>query len=176
MPNDPGLKVIITAEQIQKRVKDLGRKISDDYLGKEPLQVVCVLENGFIFMADLVRALEIPVVCHFVKPFTREKIENNVTTTEIFFSPEADVVGHEVLLVEGLIQSGVTTEFLVRNMLSRGASSVKVCTLLDRQSQRRISLQPDYFGFLIDENFMVGYGLSGPKLLHRNLGYVASGK
>ncbi len=175
MPTDPGLKVIITAEQIQKRVKDLGRKISDDYVGKTPLQVVCVLENGFIFMADLVRSLDIPVACHFVKAFTREKIENNVATTEIFFSPEADVRGHDVLLVEGLIQSGVTTDFLVRNMLSRGASSVKVCTLLDRQSQRRISLQPDYFGFLIDENFMVGYGLGGPQL-NRNLPFVACGK
>jgi len=174
MPTDQGLKVIITAEQIQKRVRDLGRKISDDYMGKT-LQVVCVLENGFIFMADLVRALELPVVCHFVKPFTKEKIENNVATTEIFFSPETEVNGHDVLLIEGLIQSGITTDFLVRNMLSRGASSVKVCTLLDRQSQRRMSLQPDYFGFLIDENFVVGYGLGGPQL-NRNLAYVAAAK
>ncbi len=177
MPTDFKLKVIITAEQIQKRVKDLGRKITDDYAGKT-VQVVCVLENGFIFMADLVRTLELPIVCHFLRPFTREIIENNVSTTEIFFSPESNVSGGDVLLVEGLIQSGVTTEFLVRNMLSRGANSVRVCTLLDRQSQRRISLQPDYFGFLIDENFLVGYGLGTPGSpeVHRNLPYIAAGK
>lgn len=174
MPTDKGLKVIITADQLQKRIRDLGRKISDDYTGKT-LQVVCVLENGFIFMADLVRTLELPVVCHFLRPFTREKLDNNVSTTEIFFSPETDVNGLDVLLVEGLIQSGVTTDFLVRNMLSRGAASVKVCTLLDRQSKRRMSLQPDYFGFLIDENYVVGYGLGGPSL-SRNLPYVASPK
>ncbi len=175
MPTDQGLKIIITTEQIHKRVRDLGRKISDDYAGK-PLSVVCVLENGFMFMADLVRTLELQQVsCDFVKPFTREKVENNVATTEIFFSPESDVAGADVLLVEGLIQSGLTTEFLMRNMLSRGANSVKVCTLLDRQSQRRISLQPDYFGFLIDENFVVGYGLGGPHH-QRNLPYIAKSK
>jgi hypoxanthine phosphoribosyltransferase len=174
MPTDPGLKVIITADQLQKRVRDLGRKISDDYAGST-LQVICVLENAFIFMADLVRALEIPVVCHFVRPITSEKLDNNVTTTEIFFSPENDVAGLHVLLIEGLIQSGVTTDFLVRNMLSRGAASVKVCTLLDRQSKRRMSLQPDYFGFLIDENYVVGYGMGGPSL-NRNLAHIACPK
>ncbi len=174
MPNDQGLKVLITADQLQKRIRDLGRKISEDFSGKT-LHVICVLENGFVFMADLVRALELPIVCHFVAPSMSEKLENNVPTIEIFFSPEADVKGHDVLLVEGLIQTGVTTDFLVRNALSRGAASVKVCTLLDRQSQRRMSLQPDYFGFLIDENYVVGYGLGGPQI-NRNLPYIAAAK
>jgi hypoxanthine phosphoribosyltransferase len=174
MPLDQGLKVLITADQLQKRIRDLGRKISDDYTGKT-LHVVCVLENGFVFMADLVRSLELPIVCHFVAPSTSEKVQNNVPTTEIFFSPEADVAGHDVLLVEGLIQSGVTSDFLVRNTLTRGATSVKICTLLDRQSQRRMSLQPDYFGFLIDENYVVGYGLGGPQI-NRNLPYIAASK
>jgi len=174
MPSEQGLKVLITADQIQKRIRDLGRKISDDYMGKN-LQVVCVLENGFIFMADLVRSLELPIVCHFVAPSRSERIDNNVPMTEIFFSPEADVEGGDVLLVEGLIQSGVTTDFLVTHLLTRGAASVKICTLLDRQSQRRMSLQPDYFGFLIDENYVVGYGLGGPQI-NRNLPYIAAAK
>src|SRR3569833_201753 len=131
MPTDQGLKILITSDQLQKRIRDLGRKISDDYAGKT-LHVICVLENGFVFMADLVRSLYLPIVCHFVAPSMSEMMENNVSTTEIFFSPEADVNGHDVLLVEGLIQTGVTTDYLVRNAMSRAAAAVKVSTLLDR--------------------------------------------
>lgn len=168
----PNLKVVVSADQIQKRVRDIARQIAADYEGKV-LHVVGVLENGFVFMADLTRNLDLPVVCHFVKPFFREMLQNNVTTTEIFFSPELQISGQHVLLVEGLMQSGVTSEFLMRNIMARGASSVRLCVLLDRQSQRRVSIQPDYFGFLIDEPYVIGYGLGAPQL-GRNLGYVAS--
>src|SRR3569833_3251399 len=106
MPTDQGLKTLITADQLQKRIRDLGRKISDNYSDKT-LHVICVLENGFVFMADLVRSLELPIVCHFVAPSMSEKMENNVATTEIFFSPEADVKGNVVLLVVVLFLFGV---------------------------------------------------------------------
>lgn len=177
MSNENGLptkpKVVVTTEQIQKRISAIGRQITDDYQGKT-LHVVCVLENGFLFASDLVRHLELPVVCHFVKPFTREVLKGSVTTTEIFFSPELEVKGHDVLLVEGLMETGVTTEFLMRNLMGRGAVSVKVATLLDRTSQRRVGIQPDYFGFLVNEDFVYGYGLGAPEL-GRNLPYVAAG-
>lgn len=177
MSNETGIpgksKVVVTTEQIHKRIAAIGRQITDDYQGKT-LHVVCVLENGFLFAADLVRNLELPMVCHFVKPFTREVLKGNVTTTEIFFSPELEVRGNDVLLVEGLMETGVTTEFLVRNLMGRGATSVKVATLLDRTSQRRVGIQPDYFGFLINEEFVYGYGLGAPEL-GRNLPYVAAG-
>ncbi len=78
---------------------------------------------------------------------------------EILFSHEPDIQGQHVLLVEGLVHSGVTSEFLMSDLRSRGAASVKLVTLLDRQSARRVQLQPDYFGFLVDETFLVGYGL-----------------
>ncbi len=177
MTNETGLpakpKVVVSSEQIQKRIAAIGRQITDDYQGKT-LHVVCVLENGFLFAADLVRNLELPVVCHFVKPFTREVLKGNITTTEIFFSPELEVRGNDVLLVEGLMETGVTTEFLVRNLMGRGATSVKVATLLDRTAQRRVGIQPDYFGFLINDDFVYGYGLGAPEL-GRNLPYVAAG-
>lgn len=176
MSNELGLpkkqRIVLTTEQIQKRIAAIGRQVTDDYHGNT-LHMVGVLENGFIFMADLVRAVDLPIVCHFVKPFFRELVQGNTTTTEIFFSPELDVKGRHVLLVEGLMQSGVTSEFLVRNLLGRGAASVKLCVLLDRQSQRRVSIQPDYFGFLIDESFVYGYGLGMPEV-GRNLPYVAT--
>jgi len=162
-------RVLLQADQIRKRVLEMARQISADYRGRT-LHVVCVLENGFIFMADLVRELEVPVVCQFVKPQFQD---TSSAMTQIFFSPEVDVQGHHVLLVEALVQSGITSEFLMRNLAGRGAASVKMAALLDKQSARRVSLQPDYFGFLMNESFVVGYGLGAPHL-GRNLPYLAT--
>lgn len=167
------LKVLLTSEQIAKRVKEIARQISEDYRGKT-LYAVCVLENGFIFMADLVRSIDVPVVCQFMKPQFTEMTQGATSTTEIFFTPEPNVQGHDVLLIEGLVQSGITSEFLMRMMLARGAKSVRLAAFLDKQKERRVSLQPDYFGFLIDESYVAGYGLGTPHL-GRNLPYVASG-
>lgn len=166
------LKPMINAEQIHKRVREMGRQISDDYRGKT-VHALAVLENGFMFMSDLVRALDVPVLCEFVKPLYRDRIHGTSTSKEIFFSPEIEVRGHHVLLVEGLVHSGVTTDFLMNGLRSRGAASVRLATLLDRQSARRVALQPDYFGFLVDDKFLVGYGLGNP-LLERNLPFLAA--
>jgi hypoxanthine phosphoribosyltransferase len=168
------LRVAISAEQIQKRIRELARQISDDYRGKT-VHALALLENGFMFMADLVRALEVPVICQFIQPrYTRELEGKPEGFLEIFFSHDADIRGHHVLLIEGIIHSGVTTEFLVSDLRSRGAASVKVATLLDRQSARRVQLQPDYFGFLVDDAFLVGYGLGSPEQTQRNLSHIAS--
>ncbi|HEV8493258.1 MAG TPA: phosphoribosyltransferase family protein [Candidatus Angelobacter sp.] len=161
-------RILLSADQIRKRVQEMARQISHDFRGRT-LYVVGVMENGFIFMADLVRELDLNVVCLFVRA---ESKEANSTTTEIFFSPELDVQGQHVLLVEVLVQSGLTTEFLIRNLAGRGAASVKLAVLLDKQSARRVSLQPDYFGFLMNESFVVGYGL-GDQHFARNLPYIA---
>jgi hypoxanthine phosphoribosyltransferase len=161
-------RILLTAEQIKRRIQEIARKINSDFRGKT-VHVVGVMENGFVFMADLVRELDLDLVCQFVKA---ESKEANSSTTEIFFSPELDVQGRHVLLVEALVQSGLTSEFLIRNLVGRGAASVKLAVLLDKQSARRVSLQPDYFGFLINESFVVGYGL-GERHLGRNLPYIA---
>lgn len=162
-------RVLLQPDRIKKRVQEMARQIAADYRGKT-LYVVCVLENGFIFAADLVRELDVPVVCQFVKPQFRD---TESPVTEIFFSPEVDVKDQHVLLVECLVQSGVTTEFLMRNLAGRGAADVKLAALLDKQAARRVSLQPDYFGFLMNESFVVGYGLGTPHL-GRNLPYIAA--
>lgn len=170
----PGqLRPVISAEQIQKRVRELARQISDDYQGKT-IHALALLENGFIFMADLVRALEVPVICTFVKPRYRKQQGTGSEVLEILFSHELDIRGKDLLLVEGLVHSGVTSEFLMNDLRARGAASVKLATLLDRQSARRVQLQPDYFGFLVDDAFLVGYGLGSPEQVNRNLAYLAS--
>ncbi|HLB89492.1 MAG TPA: phosphoribosyltransferase family protein [Terriglobales bacterium] len=168
------LRVVIPAEQIQKRVREMARQISNDYRG-QTIHALALLENGFIFMADLVRALEVPVICQFIKPqYRRQQGDGPGEMLEIFFSHEPDIRGQHLLLVEGLVHSGVTSEFLMSDLRARGAASVKLATLLDRQSARRVQLQPDYFGFLVDEAFLVGYGLGSPGQTYRNLPYLAA--
>jgi hypoxanthine phosphoribosyltransferase len=172
------LRQVIASEQIQKRVKELGRHISDDYRG-QTIQALAVLENAFMFMADLVRALDVPVVCQFIKPkyskqASKQAGDHAGEIVEIFFSHEPDIRGQHVLLVEGLVHSGVTSEFLMNDLRARGAASVKLVTLLDRQSARRVALQPDYFGFLVDEAFLIGYGLGAVEQTNRNIPFLAA--
>jgi len=173
-PRIEPLRPVISTDQIQKRVKELARQISDDYKG-QTIQMLAVLENAFMFLADLVRALEVPVVCQFIKPkYTRPPSGAAHDVMEIFFSHEPDIRGQHILLVEGLVHSGVTSEFLMSDLRARGAASVKLVTLLDRQAARRVPLQPDYFGFLVDETFLVGYGLGAVEQTNRNLPYLAA--
>ncbi len=173
-PRVEPLRPVISSDQIQKRIKELARQISDDYKG-QTIQMLAVLENAFMFQADLVRAIEVPVVCQFIKPkYTRPPSGASHEVMEIFFSHEPDIRGQHILLVEGLVHSGVTSEFLMSDLRSRGAASVKLVTLLDRQSARRVPLQPDYFGFLVDETFLVGYGLGAVEQTNRNLPYLAA--
>jgi hypoxanthine phosphoribosyltransferase len=175
-PRVAQLRQVISTEQIQKRVKELGRQISDDYTGEDQtIQVLAVLENAFMFLADLVRALDVPVVCQFIKPrYSQAQGSAAGNVMEIFFSHGPEIRGQHILLVEGLVHSGVTSEFLMSDLRARGAASVKLVTLLDRQSARRVLLQPDYFGFLVDETYLVGYGLGAVEQTNRNLPYLAA--
>jgi len=161
-------RVIFSAERIQARVREMARRMSDDFRG-QTICAVGVLDSSFIFMADLVRHLEPPVRCEFLKIRATE----TAASTDISFTLAPDVEGQHVLLVEALVQSGVTTRYLLDGLARRGASSVKLAVLLDKQGERRISLQPDYFGFLVRADFVIGYGLGTPDL-GRNLPYIAT--
>src|SRR5579863_9836904 len=172
--SNAGLRQVISADQIQKRVRELGRQISDDYRGQTVI-ALGILENSFLFMADLVRSIDVPVICAFIKPRYKQSNHGENPVLEILFSHELDISSKNVLLVEGLVHSGVTSEFLMSDLRSRGAASVRLVTLLDRQSARRVPLQPDYFGFLVDDAFLIGYGLGAVEQTNRNLPYLAVG-
>jgi hypoxanthine phosphoribosyltransferase len=167
------LRQVISADQIQKRVRELGRQISDDYRG-QTIIALGILENSFLFMADLVRSIDVPIVCAFIKPSYKQSRQGESPLLEILFSHELAITGKHLLLVEGLVHSGVTSEFLMNDLAGRGAASVKLVTLLDRQSARRVRLTPDYFGFLVDDAFLCGYGLGNPEQTGRNLPYIAA--
>ena len=167
-----GLKTVFTAKQIQKRVKSLADQINRDYRGKT-VHVVGILENCFLFMADLVRELKIPVACHFIKAEVHDASTGGVAVREIMYTPPVKAAGKDVLLVDGILQSGVTLDHLCRYMLGQNASSVRTATLIEKTDERKVDVATDYVGFKTTAGFLVGYGL-GYQEKFRNLPYVAS--
>jgi len=166
------LRVVFTADQIRKRVAELARQMNRDLKGKT-VHVVGVLENSFLFMSDLVRQLEFPVICHFLKAEMSDGMSGNVAVRQIVFTPKVDVVGKEVVLVDGILQSGVTLDHLLRLMMQQGASSIHTALLAQKVDEMKVGVATDYVGFKTKEKFLVGYGL-GYQELYRNLPYLAT--
>jgi hypoxanthine phosphoribosyltransferase len=163
--------VAYSAAQIAARVTQMGRAISRDYASRT-LDVVILLENGFIFAGDLVRNISVPTVCHFVRAEMRDVQLGGFDRTEIFFSHEPDLRDRHVLIVDTVLHSGVTMDFLIKRLQETGPRSIRMAILLDRPVERRVDLQPDYFGFVAASNYLVGYGLPGRQGLNRSLPYV----
>lgn len=163
-------QIVISEAQLSQRIAALGRQISKDYRGRV-VYCVGVLEDGFVFVADLARAITADVYCQFVKPHTQGIYGCNIETTEIFYAPEVDIEGQHVLLCQGILSTGQTTDFLLRNFQARGAASVAICALLDRQSARRVQLSVNYCGFLVGPQWLAGFGLGAPAL-NRNLPFL----
>ena len=168
-------KVLFTKDEIGQRVKILGELISSDFEG-ETLDVVCLVDTGHVFMADLIRAISVPVRTHFVSMAVREVVDPNYDRQrqEIFFYPEIEGEGRTMLVVDGVLQTGVTLDFLLRRLWAREPKDVKMAVLLDKGSERRVLLEPDYVGFeLASNDIVVGYGLAWQGL-DGNLPYLGS--
>ena len=165
-------QVVISEAELRQRIVELGQQISKDYEGRV-VHCVGVLERGFIFIADLVRAIRGEVRCQFVKPYTDVLYDRNTEITQIFYSPDIDVHGGHILLCEAVLASGLTTDFLIRHFQARGAASVAVCTLLDRPSDRRVEVDVAYYGFRVGPQRLAGFGLSaGSSALLSTVPYV----
>lgn len=166
------LRVVFTQKQIEKRVHDLAAQVNRDFQGKT-LHVIGILENCFLFMADLVREIKVPVICHFLKAETKDDSTGKVAVREIVYTPRVDVAGKDVLLVDGILQSGVTIDHLVRVMQVQQVSSINVAELIEKTEELKVDVATRYVGFKTQEKFLVGYGL-GFQEKYRNLPYVAS--
>ena len=167
----PRMRVLYSDKQIRKRVLELAKQIDRDYRGKV-VHVVGILEKCFVFMADLTRALKVPAVCHFVLPAIRDCSEGSLALREIRFTPEIDARGKDVLLVDGVLQSGLTLDHLVRSMLAQGPASMRTACLIEKTAERKVDVITDYVGFKTPAKFVVGYGLGHEGQFH-NLPYVA---
>ena len=150
-------EVLLTEEQIRKRVIELAKEISRDYVDK-PLTVVAILKGSFIFVADLVRNLGGPLTCEFIRVKmingTQEEIPRDIHYTTPF-----EIEGRHLLIVEDILDTGITLDYLLNQLSSRNPASMKVCVLLDKTEARKLDIQADYVGFEIPNKYVVGYGL-----------------
>jgi hypoxanthine phosphoribosyltransferase len=166
-------RVIVTQEQISLRVHELAEQISDDYKDSR-LHIAGILNGSFIFLADLVRCLNIPVEIDFISfsSYGSSTVSCGNITTRIELN--SDVKNKDVLIVDDIVDTGytLTKSGIIQQLISCGAKSVKICALLDKPSRRKTNIIVDYSGFTIPDEFVVGYGMdySG---LHRNLPYIA---
>ena len=157
-----------SAARIASRVVKLGREISRRAGGKR-LDVVITLDRGFVFAADLIRQIDVPTVCHFVRADVRDVEQEGHERREVVFGRGPDVKGRDVLLVDAVLDSGVTQEFLLRRLGESQPRSLRLAVLLDKPEQRRVGLEPDYFGFRTASNGLwVGYGLAASNGIGRN--------
>lgn len=166
------LRVVFTEKQIKKRVGEMAKEVNRDLQGKT-LHVIGILENCFLFMADLVRDLKVPVICHFLKAETTDTSSGAVALREIVYTPRVDVAGKDVLLVDGILQSGLTIDHLARVMQSQQANSVRIAELIEKTDEKKVDVATAYVGFKTQEKFLVGYGL-GFQDKYRNLPHIAT--
>jgi hypoxanthine phosphoribosyltransferase len=164
-------KVMVEEKEIRKRVRELARQINRDYAGKS-LLVVGILEGCFVFMADLVRAITVPVACSFVRSQVRDSESGLVAMREILYIPPVDAAGKDVLLVDGVLQSGITLDHLSRTLLAQQPASLRIAALIDKVEDRKVDVPVDYAGFKLSGRYLVGYGLGYDGQL-RNLPYLA---
>lgn len=164
-------RILITQQEIEAKVSEMGARISKDYAGSE-LLVVGILKGAAIFMSDLVRAISIPVAFDFMAVSSYGASTESSGIVRIIKDLEQSIEGRHVLIVEDVVDTGLTLSYLVENLKSRNPASLKLCSLLDKPSRRKVPVKAEYLGFEIPDEFAVGYGLDYSERF-RNLPYVA---
>ncbi len=163
-------EVLISKEEIEAKLKEMGAQISKDYEGKD-LLLIGVLKGAFIFLADLMRTIDIPVEVDFMAVSSYGSSTESSGVVRILKDLDAEIEGKDVLVVEDIIDTGLTLSYLIGNLKSRGANSVSVCTLLDKPERRKADVGLKYKGFDIPDKFIVGYGLDYAQK-YRNLDQI----
>lgn len=165
------MKVLITEEQLQARLDELAAEITRDYRDKCPI-IVCVLKGAVIFMADLVRRLDFDLEMDFMAVSSYGSSTDSSGVVRILKDLDMDIRGRHVLIVEDIIDSGLTLKYLVKNLSARSPASLEICTLLDKPGRRKVDLPCRYTGFAIPDSFVIGYGLDYAEQ-GRNLAFIA---
>ncbi|MEW6065673.1 hypoxanthine phosphoribosyltransferase [Desulforamulus profundi] len=164
-------KILLDENHINERVRQLGQQITQDYQG-ESILMVGILKGAMIFLADLVRHIEVTTFFDFmaVSSYGAGTISSGVV--RILKDLDKSIEGKHVIIVEDIVDTGLTLRYMVENMKSRGPASLKICTLLDKPDRRKVEVPIDYNGFSIPDEFVVGYGLDYNER-YRNLPYIA---
>jgi hypoxanthine phosphoribosyltransferase len=150
--------VLYAREEIRRRVEELGRTITGDYVGREPV-LVSVLTGGAVFLADLVRSIDLPLETHFMAISRYAGAEESHGRVQILLDVDVDLTDRDVMLVEDIVDTGMTSRYLLSVLSGRKPASLEICALLDRSVRRIVPLEPRYVGFDCPDAFVVGYGL-----------------
>jgi hypoxanthine phosphoribosyltransferase len=164
------VKVLFTQEMIQDRISEMGKEISDAYADSVPL-LIGVLKGCALFMADLIQKISIPLEIDFMAVLSYEGREQSNGTTRILKDLDFVIEGRDVLLIEGIVDTGMTVGYILRNLQARQPRSIRLCALLDKPARRIINLPVNFRGFEIPDRFVVGYGLDFNQR-YRNLPYI----
>jgi hypoxanthine phosphoribosyltransferase len=164
-------EVLVAAEDLRRRVQELGEAISHDYRDR-PLLLVGVLKGAVFFLSDLMRHIDIPVEVDFMAVASYGSATDSSGVVRILKDLDVAIEGRDVLIVEDIVDSGLTLQYLLRNLGSRNPASLEVCALLTKPDRRKVDLPTRYVGFEIPDRFVIGYGLDYAER-HRNLPFVA---
>jgi hypoxanthine phosphoribosyltransferase len=164
-------EILLTEDELQAKIKELGAKLSEDYRDRNPL-LIGVLKGAFMFMADLAKAITIPVEIDFMAVSSYGSSTKSSGVVRIIKDLEVSVEGRDVIIVEDIIDSGLTLSYLIDVLERRNARSVAVVALLDKPDRRKVNLDIEYKGFTLPDEFVVGYGLDYAEK-YRNLPYIA---
>ena len=170
MMKDDIARVLLSEEEIQTRVREMAAQITEDYRDKEPV-LVCILKGAVMFYADLVRHIDTHIAMDFMAVSSYNNGTRSSGEVEIRKDLSKPVDGRHVIIVEDIVDSGFTLTYLSRVLATRGAASLKICTLLDKPSRRVKAVSADYCGFVVPDEFVVGYGLDYAEK-YRNLPYI----
>jgi len=164
------LDVLITADQIEEKVKSIAKQISEDYKGKEPV-IICTLKGAIYFFSDIIRNLDIPFMMDFAK---LSSYRNGTTSGEmqLICDVTTDIEGKDVIICEDIVDSGNTLAFFTKLLKEKNPASVKIASFLSKPSRRQVPIDIDYLGFEIEDKFVIGYGLDYAERF-RELPYVA---
>jgi hypoxanthine phosphoribosyltransferase len=163
-------EVLIPSEEIQRRVQELGKQIAQDYADKQPI-LVGVLKGAAVFMVDLMRAMDIPLALDFMAVSSYGISTRTSGIVRILKDLDSDITGRHVLIVEDIIDTGLTLQYITELLWARHPASLRICTLLDKPANRQIDIHLDYVGFVIPNRFVVGYGLDYGEI-YRNLPFI----
>lgn len=163
-------KILFSEQEVQSKVQELGAQITVDYLGKD-LVIIGILKGAVVFLADLIREIKLPLELDFMVISSYGKSTRASGVVRILKDLEKDIAGKDVLIVEDIVDTGLTLSYLKNNLRARGPASLKICSFLDKPSRRKVSLDPDYWGYNIPDEFAVGYGLDFAER-YRNLPYI----
>jgi hypoxanthine phosphoribosyltransferase len=171
--------IVFSEESISNRVRELGEEITTDYLcGEDPgieITAISILKGGFIFLADLIRHIDLNLTLDFMAISSYHQSSKTSTGVKIMKDLSDSISGRKILVIEDIVDTGLTLSYILRNLKSRGPSEIKVCTLLDRAVRRIAPLKIDYRGFEVGEEYLVGYGLDYMQKW-RNLKYIGAMK